>query len=97
VRLFDFQARGGDVAEAVFRPRLTGPGQLPNPALDRVELGEVPRPAAGHFPDQLVHRQRRGMKLQNLAKDRCLLAIVFVMGSGRGTIARALRVVVHGS
>ena len=65
-------------------------------ALDRVELREVPRPAPGHFPDQLVRRQRRWMELQNLAKDRRLLALVFVMGGDRGTIARALRVVVHG-
>jgi hypothetical protein len=75
-----------------------GLGQLPNPALDRVELGEVPRPAAGHFPDQLVHRQSRGMKLQNLAKDRRLLAVVFLMGRDKDRVTfPALRVVVHGS
>src|SRR4051812_18234045 len=74
-----------------------GHGQLADRALGRVEPGEVPRPSAGHFPDQLVHRQRYWVELQHLAKDRRLLALVFVMHSEDETIARALSVVLTGA
>jgi hypothetical protein len=69
-------------------------GAIADGSLGRVELGEVPRHPAGLVPDQLVHRQRRRVEFQNLAKERPLLALVFVPGGEGALVPRALRVVV---
>jgi hypothetical protein len=74
-----------------------GPGQLADRPLDPVDLAELPRPTAVQLADQLVLRERRRVEFEDLTKKRPLLAIVFLPVGDRGTIARALRVVLHGS
>jgi hypothetical protein len=56
------------------------PRQIADRSLGRIEVGEGPRPAASEVAEQLDHRERRGMEFQDPAKDRCLLALVFVKG-----------------
>jgi hypothetical protein len=58
----------------------TGAPKVADRPLDRVELGELPCSASGHFPNKLVLRERRWMEFQDEPKNRRLLAIVLVRG-----------------